>query len=84
FTSNSEDLSNLSYEYRSHFGTLGDTSSELNVSKGLTTDSSGNIYVADTGNHRIKKYTNSGTHVMSIGWDVIPGGGTGLEVCTTS
>jgi len=36
------------------------TSAMLNVPRGLTFDASGNMYIADTGNHRIRKVDTSG------------------------
>ena len=35
--------------------------------RGLTTDSAGNIFVADTGNGRIEKFSPNGTYISSIG-----------------
>lgn len=45
-------------------GSTGDgglaTSARLNAPKGVTLDSSGNVYIADTNNHRIRKIDTSG------------------------
>jgi tripartite motif-containing protein 71 len=39
----------------------------LNYPSGVTVDSSGNVYVADTNNHRIQKFDSSGNHLMNWG-----------------
>lgn len=41
------------------------------------------VYVSDYFNRRINQYDPDGTFVRAWGWDVIPGGGPGFEVCTT-
>jgi len=46
---------------------------------GVALDSSGNLYVADTGNHRIEKFSTTGAFQGSLGW-VSTAGGAG---CTT-
>lgn len=53
----------------------------------VAVDSQGNIYVADTDNNRIQKFTQSGSTVTwaaAYGADVITGGGTGVETCTVA
>src|SRR5262249_50702417 len=40
---------------------------ELISSTGVATDASGNVYVADTGNHRIQKFDASGTFLTTWG-----------------
>jgi uncharacterized protein (TIGR03437 family) len=37
------------------------TSAELNVPSGVALDAAGNLYIADTGNHRVRKLTPNGT-----------------------
>ncbi|MDD2999943.1 MAG: hypothetical protein PHV05_12850, partial [Candidatus Riflebacteria bacterium] len=44
---------------------LGDSDDNFNTPSGITIDRFGTIYVADTQNHRIKKYSSDG---MLIGW----------------
>ena len=39
----------------------------LNSPSGLTVDSSGNVYVADTNNHRIQKFDSSGNYLRQWG-----------------
>ena len=34
---------------------------------GIATDSSGNVYVADTDNNRIQKFTSNGTYILEWG-----------------
>jgi hypothetical protein len=52
--------------------------------QGVATDPSGNVYVADTINQRISVFAAAGPFLRAFGHDVVPGGGFGLEVCTTS
>ena len=54
------------------WGSLGSGSTQFSSPSGVASDSSGNIYVADTGNNTIKKYSSSGVFVTSWG-----GSGTG-------
>ena len=44
----------------------------------------GHIFVADDGNNRIAEYAADRTFIRAWGFDVIPGGGTGFENCTTA
>jgi len=39
----------------------------LKMPQGIAVDSSGNIFVADTRNHRIQKFTSTGTFVLTWG-----------------
>lgn len=48
----------------------------------LGIDSSGDIYVADSGNQRIQKFDEDGIFDRAWGWDVVQPGGTG-EVTST-
>ncbi|MBI4778683.1 SMP-30/gluconolactonase/LRE family protein, partial [Candidatus Desantisbacteria bacterium] len=47
----------------------------FNSPQGIARDSSGNFYIADTGNNRIQKFTSSGSYTLS--WGSV-GTGTGL------
>lgn len=47
-------------------GAEGNTPEQFNHPCGLVCDSAGNLYVADTGNHRIKRYTPEG--VLDTSW----------------
>jgi sugar lactone lactonase YvrE len=47
------------------------TSAELNTPKGVALDSAGNLYIADTGNHRIRKVATDGT-ITTVAGDGVP------------
>jgi RTX calcium-binding nonapeptide repeat (4 copies)/NHL repeat len=49
----------------------------------LATDSSGDVYVADYNNHRIDKFSSSGTFLRTWGWGVA-NGGNAFQICTSS
>ncbi|MFA4995569.1 MAG: fibronectin type III domain-containing protein [Patescibacteria group bacterium] len=66
------------------FGLSGTGDGQLNVPSGVTVDSSGNIYVADSTNHRIQIFDNAGSPLGWIGkssayagWHDIGSDGTG-------
>jgi DNA-binding beta-propeller fold protein YncE len=65
-------------------GTSGGLGGELNWPRGLASDSSGAIYVADYGNLRIQKFGSSGNFLRTWGNDVLAGGGTEFEICTAA
>jgi NHL repeat len=50
---------------------------------GVAVAPDGSVYVADTANHRIQKFTADGTFVSTFGLDVDPAGGAAVEVCTS-
>ena len=52
----------------------GELADFVGIPPGLGSDSSGNIFVADTGNHRIQKFTSTGTFLTKWG---NPGTGNG-------
>jgi hypothetical protein len=55
------------------FGEQGEKPGDLNAPMGLDADMNGNIYVADTGNHRIQKFDQSGSLITfngGFGWGV--------------
>jgi hypothetical protein len=55
------------------WGTAGSGNGQfLNGAGGVAVDSAGNVYVTDLGNHRVEKFTSSGSFIMSWG-----GSGTG-------
>jgi len=62
-------------------GSMGAVNGELNRPTALGVDADGNVYVADTKNERIVKYSGQGVFDRTWGWDVAPGGGAGYEVC---
>lgn len=53
--------------YVSKFGTIGTGNSNLSSPSGVGLDGSGNVYVADTNNNRVKKFNSSGAFVANIG-----------------
>ncbi len=53
--------------YVSQFGTLGSGNGQFNHPYDIVFDSSGNIWVADTNNHRIQEFTSSGTYISQFG-----------------
>ena len=48
---------NSNFEYQGTFGSEGTNDGQLKFPQGIALDSSGNIYVADTGNNRIQKFS---------------------------
>ena len=58
--------------YRVQWGFQGNGSSQFATPKGVATDSSGNLYVADTNNHRIQKFAGSGAYLA--GWGSLGSG----------
>jgi hypothetical protein len=65
--------------------TQGSGAGECSEPRGVATDfETGRLYVAERGNDRISVFEADGEFVMAFGWDVNPGGGTGLETCTTA
>ena len=51
---------------------------------GMAVDGSGNVYVVDTSNQRVQKFDSDGAFLRTWGKGVIPGGGTGFEICTAA
>ncbi len=49
------------------WGSLGTANGQFSYPYGIAVDSSNNVFVADTANHRIQKFTNSGTFVTKWG-----------------
>ncbi len=57
---------------------------ELGGEAGAAVDqSTGDVYLADTGNHRVDEFTALGTFVHAFGWGVA-NGATELQTCTTT
>ncbi|MHB9130248.1 MAG: NHL repeat-containing protein [Armatimonadota bacterium] len=50
-----------------YWGTSGSGPGQLYLPKGITTDATGNVYVADSSNHRIQKYSSQGALLRSFG-----------------
>jgi tripartite motif-containing protein 71 len=57
-----------------NWGSLGSGDGQFNTPIDVAVDGSGNVYVADTGNNRIQKFTNTGTFLAKWG---SPGRGNG-------
>ena len=58
---------------------LADTTIQLNAPTGVAVDALGNVYIADTGNHRIHKiYANTTTKVISTASKIITVAGNGV------
>jgi RHS repeat-associated protein len=51
----------------SEFGATGSGNGQLNAAEGIATDASGNVWVADTMNHRIEKFSATGTFIAAYG-----------------
>jgi len=57
-----------SYEYVTKWGSLGSGNGQFDYPYGVTVDNStGYIYVADTWNHRIQKFTSIGSYITKWG-----------------
>jgi DNA-binding beta-propeller fold protein YncE len=63
-------------------GIAGARAGQLDRPAYVASDGAGSIYVTDEGNNRVNRFTTDGAFVRALGFDVRPGGGTGLEVCT--
>ncbi|MBK8466944.1 MAG: 6-bladed beta-propeller [Chloracidobacterium sp.] len=48
-------------------GSIGNKPGEFSRPRGVAVDSSGNFYVADTGNHRVQKFDSDGAFLLSFG-----------------
>lgn len=59
--------SDLKYSGASQFGKQGHADGELFHPIGISCDNAGNVYVADSGNHRIQVFTSDGQFLRVIG-----------------
>jgi hypothetical protein len=66
------------------FGTSGDGAGEFQVPVSIEVGPNGDIYVGDAVLNRIDEFAGDGTFIRAWGFDVIPGGPTGFEKCTTA
>ena len=56
-----------------HFG-VSETPGVFAVPRGVAIDAVGNVYVTDTGNERVQKFTEAGVHLLSFNTYSIPDG----------
>jgi len=54
-------------EFLFKFGSFGSDNGQFNDSSGIAVDSLGNIYVVDSGNHRIQKFDPAGNFLLAWG-----------------
>ena len=59
-------LDDRTHAYTSQFGTTGTGNTNFDTPGQVAIDGSGNIFIADTANNRLKKHDSSGTYVTSI------------------
>ena len=55
------------YAYATQWGSNGSATGQFYNPGGIAVDGSGNVYVADTGNHRIQKFTSNGGFIAAWG-----------------
>jgi len=55
------------YSFVTKWGTEGTGDGQFNMPMDIAVDSSGNVYVADWNNHRIQKFSSSGTFLATWG-----------------
>jgi hypothetical protein len=77
------------HAFLSAFGSVGTGAGqfELGNEAGAAVDqSTGDVYVADSGNHRVDEFTAAGAFIHAFGWGVKTGdtSDTGLDACTTA
>ena len=66
-------------------GEVGTAAGEFGDARDVAVSPDGSaVYAADSTNRRVMQFTPDGTFVRAWGRDVIPGGGTGFEICVAS
>ncbi len=63
-------------------GISGTGDGQFDFPEGIAVDSSGNIYVADTSNHRVQIFNSTGAFLSTFGWGVDTGAAA-FETCTS-
>src|SRR6266508_3710228 len=63
-------------------GGSGGGAGKLGIPLGLATDGAGGLYATEHVNQRVSRFTTAGEFAQAWGFDVVPGGGEGFEVCT--
>src|SRR5262249_38071669 len=72
------------YDFSNYIGSTGTGAGQFNAPRDVAVDlSSGDMYVADSGNHRVVKLDPNGNFILAWGWGVSDGGAS-AEICTTS
>jgi tripartite motif-containing protein 71 len=68
---------------RSPFGGYGAGAAQLDEPNGVAVDQqSGDVYVVDTNNERVDKFTADGTFLFAWGWGILDGKAQALQTCT--
>jgi DNA-binding beta-propeller fold protein YncE len=67
-------LAGTAYAFDRKWGSLGTGNGQFDIPTGVATDSAGNVYVSDTGNDRVQKFTGQGAFITKWG---TPGTGDG-------
>ncbi len=57
----------VGFRFEAVFGSIGGGEGQFLEPEGLTLDMSGNVFVADTGNDRVQKWSPNGTFLMAVG-----------------
>jgi hypothetical protein len=60
------------YQFVTAWGSTGSGNGQFTDPEGVTLDSSGNVYVADSGNNRIQKFTSAGVYTTQFGGLSLP------------
>jgi len=74
------------HTFSTSFGAPGSAAGQLSLTSGSSlaiNDETGDIYVADTGNHRVDEFTSSGAFIRAWGWGVL-NGAKEFQICTSS
>ena len=66
-----------------HQGIVGGGAGQFDLPNGVATDSSGDVYVADSGNQRIDEFSAAGAFIKAYGWGVSDGA-SHFETCTST
>ncbi len=67
------------------FGSYGDLAGEFVEPNGIAVEQeSGDVYVLDSNNHRVEKFTKEGAFLFAWGWRVADGVTQALQTCTTA
>ncbi len=67
FTHNTVYLMDHNFSVRRKFGGSGNGDGNFHGPEGVTIDGKGNVYVVDTGNHRVQKFDDAGNFILKFG-----------------